>query len=174
MLDVPQPEYTEEERELAKAYTATVPVPAGHALQGAIEAEMNPEVKKFLLSKKDNALNDFVMPYNPMHEEGCSSASTDVGDTSWQTPTVQMSGMSWAPSTPGHSWQVTAQGKSSTAHKSIVYAGQCMAAAALRMYEDPQLIAEAREEWKARLEGETYVPIPAGIYPRAISELTKK
>jgi hypothetical protein len=49
-----------------------------------------------------------------------------------------------------------------------------MAAAALRMYEDPQLIAEAREEWKARLEGETYVPIPQGIYPRAISELTKK
>ena len=37
--------------------------------------------------------------------------STDVGDVSWAVPTVQMRGATYAIGTPGHSWQLTAQGK---------------------------------------------------------------
>ncbi|MBR4889670.1 MAG: amidohydrolase [Clostridia bacterium] len=173
LCDVPVPEYTEEERAQARAFTATVPAKEKF-LQGAVDAALDPNVKAYLLSKQNADFCDFVLPYSRLHIESTGSGSTDVGDVSWQTPTVQMGGASWAPHTPAHSWQATAQGKSSTAHKSIVYAGQCMAATALRMYEDPALIAAAREELNTRLEGETYVPIPEGIYPRAISELTKK
>ena len=38
--------------------------------------------------------------------------STDVGDVSWVVPTVQARGATYAIGTPGHSWQITAQGKS--------------------------------------------------------------
>ena len=37
--------------------------------------------------------------------------STDVGDVSWVVPTVQARGATYAIGTPGHSWQLTAQGK---------------------------------------------------------------
>ena len=174
MTDVPLPQYTPEEYETAKAFTATVPLPEGASLQGMIDAEMDEEARAFLVSKKGSAIHDFVVPYSTMHTDVGTGGSTDVGDVSWQTPTVQMGGATWAPNTPGHSWQVVAQGKGSLAHKGIVYAGQCMAGTALRMYEDPALITAAREELRTRLEGETYVPIPKGIYPRAISDLTKK
>ena len=37
--------------------------------------------------------------------------STDVGDVSWVVPTVQARVATYAIGTPGHSWQLTAQGK---------------------------------------------------------------
>lgn len=75
---------------------------------------------------------------------------------------------------PGHSWQVVSQGKSSLAHKGMLYAGKVMTATALRMYENSELIRKARAELDQHLEGETYLPIPADVHPRAISELASK
>ena len=173
LTDVPVPECTEEERAAIRAFTATVPAKEKF-LQGAANNELDPTVKEFLRSKVGAEFCDFVVPYSSLHLEQAGAGSTDVGDVSWQTPTVQMGAASWAPHTPGHSWQVTAQGKNATAHKSMLYAGKCMAATALRMAESPEKIEAAKAEWKTRLEGESYVPIPQGIYPRAISELTKK
>ena len=52
------------------------------------------------------------------------AGSTDVGDVSWITPTAQVYGATWAIGTPGHSWQVVAQGKSPGAHKAMLHAAQ--------------------------------------------------
>src|SRR3546814_4028435 len=43
--------------------------------------------------------------------DGSSVGSTDVGTVSWVVPTVQARGATVAIGTPGHSWQLTAQGK---------------------------------------------------------------
>jgi aminobenzoyl-glutamate utilization protein B len=45
--------------------------------------------------------------------------STDVGDVSWVVPTAQIRDATHAIGTPGHSWQVTAQGKAPAAHKGM-------------------------------------------------------
>ena len=50
--------------------------------------------------------------------------STDVGDVSWSVPTVQARVATHAIGTPGHSWQVTAQGKAPAAHKGMVHSRQ--------------------------------------------------
>ena len=55
--------------------------------------------------------------------------STDVGDVSWVVPTAQIRGATHAIGTPGHSWQVTAQGKTPAAHKGMVHVAKVMAAA---------------------------------------------
>src|SRR6202048_4716977 len=47
--------------------------------------------------------------------------STDVGDVSWVVPTVQAHGATYAIGTPGHSWHLTAQGKTPAAHKGMVH-----------------------------------------------------
>src|SRR6202048_993965 len=47
--------------------------------------------------------------------------STDVGDVSWVVPTVQAHGATYAIGTPGHSWQLTAQGKTPAAHKGMAH-----------------------------------------------------
>lgn len=174
MQDVPLPAYTEEEYALAKAYSDTVPLPVGESLREYIEADFDPENQAFLRSHMQDRIHDFVIPYSKIHKGVGSGGSTDVGDVSWQTPTVQMSGATWAPNTPGHSWQVVSQGKSSLAHKGMLYAGKVMAATALRMYENSELIRKARAELDQHLEGETYLPIPADVHPRAISELASK
>ena len=98
-----------------------------------------------------------------------SFGSSDVGDVSWVCPTPQINGACYAADTPGHSWQLTGQGKLGPAHKGMLYAGKVMAAAAIELMENPQLIEKAKEEHKMRV-GEGYIcPIPRGVQPRAIA-----
>lgn len=80
--------------------------------------------------------------------------STDVGTVSWAVPTVQCAAACYAVGTPGHSWQLVAQGKSGMAHKGLVHAARLMALAALRLVEKPVHLTRAHEEHR-RLLGKT-------------------
>ena len=125
----------------------------------------------FLKKNKHDRLYDFVVPYEKIHLVIGKGGSTDVGDVSWMTPTAQFNTATWAPSTPGHSWQVVSQGKSETAHKGMLYAGKVIALSAIRLMEDPALIEAARKEYDEDMEGQTYVPIPDDVKPRPISDI---
>lgn len=61
--------------------------------------------------------------------------STDVGDVSWIVPTVHLNIPTFAAGTALHSWQAVAQGKSSIAHKGMLYAAKIMALTALDFYK---------------------------------------
>jgi aminobenzoyl-glutamate utilization protein B len=111
---------------------------------------------------------------SPLHEglvpfDGTAlprSGSTDVGDVSWITPTAQVYGACWAIGTPGHSWQVVAQGKSPAAHKAMLHAAKALAATALDVIESPELLARAKAELRENTGGQPYVcPIPADVVP---------
>ena len=92
--------------------------------------------------------------------------STDVGSVSWVVPTVQFRGATQAIGTPGHSWQVVAQGKSPAAHKGTEHAAKVMAATAARLCADPALVAAAKADFAARLAGTPFVnPIPDDVNP---------
>jgi aminobenzoyl-glutamate utilization protein B len=81
------------------------------------------------------------------------NASTDVGDVSWVTPTVQYRSAVWAVGTTPHTWQASAQGKSSFAHKGMLHAAKVMAATAAALYENPELAQKARAELDSLLQG---------------------
>jgi aminobenzoyl-glutamate utilization protein B len=92
--------------------------------------------------------------------------STDVGDVSWAVPTVQARGAVYAIGTPGHSWQLTAQGKLPAAHKGLVHVAKAMAGTALNVIEDDALRARAKADHAARTERTPYeCPIPADVKP---------
>ena len=92
--------------------------------------------------------------------------STDVGDVSWVVPTVQARVATHAIGTPGHSWQITAQGKSGQAKKGMVHAAKVMAGVAVDALDDPALIARAKADLKARTEVTPYdCPLPAEATP---------
>ncbi len=114
-------------------------------------------------SQRELALASEILPY----EHGkWLSGSTDVADVSWVTPTVQCTTACFVNSTAAHSWQWVAVGKTSIAHKGMLYAAEIMAAAALEMLTRPELLTEARQELEERLYGQEYVcPIPAEVQP---------
>jgi aminobenzoyl-glutamate utilization protein B len=109
-------------------------------------------------------LCDFIVP---LHTKGAPMmGSTDVGDVSWVVPTVQARMATHAIGTPGHSWQITAQGKSGQAKKGMVQAAKVMAALAVEALADPALIARAKADHQTRTARTAYdCPLPAGVKP---------
>ena len=125
-------------------------------------------VEKFLTPHADDVINDFIVPL--MDTEECMKGSTDVGDVSWVCPTAQINAVTEAAGTPGHSWQMVSQGKSSIAHKGMQFAGKVMAGTVIDMLEKPELIEEAKKELRRRVGTEGYIPpIPEEIRPMAIN-----
>jgi aminobenzoyl-glutamate utilization protein B len=103
----------------------------------------------------------------PLEAKGAAMVgSTDVGDVSWVVPTVQARGATYAIGTPGHSWQLTAQGKSPLAHKGMVHVAKIMAGVAVDALNDPTLIEAAQADLIARTAENPYVcPLPDDLQP---------
>ncbi|MCJ9721495.1 M20 family metallopeptidase [Agrobacterium sp. SHOUNA12C] len=117
-----------------------------------------------LKPKKGQGLCDTVFPLGA--GDGTLVGSTDVGTVSWVVPTVQMRGATYAIGTPGHSWQLVAQGKLPAAHKGMEHAAKIMASTALDLILDPARIEAAKADHKARLEDTPFVnPIPDDVEP---------
>ena len=81
--------------------------------------------------------------------------STDVGDVSWRVPTVQMSGATWVPGTPAHSWQAVAAGGMSIGARGMMVAAKTMALTAAELFASPATIVAARAEFD-RQRGPNY------------------
>jgi aminobenzoyl-glutamate utilization protein B len=114
--------------------------------------------------KADQPLHDDLVPLDARGAQ--MIGSTDVGDVSWVVPTVQAHAATYAIGTPGHSWQLTAQGKSPAAHKGMVHVAKIMAATAVAAIEDPALIARAKADLAERTAATPYIcPIPEGVEP---------
>jgi aminobenzoyl-glutamate utilization protein B len=114
--------------------------------------------------RKGLALCDFIVPYGT--KGAPMMGSTDVGDVSWVVPTVQARVATHAIGTPGHSWQITAQGKSGQAKKGLVHAAKVMAGVAVDALEDPALIGRAKADHKDRTDATPYEsPLPADVMP---------
>ena len=118
----------------------------------------------FLKAQFGKPLFDFIAPL--AQRIGDLGGSTDVGDVSWVCPTAQILTTTKAALTPAHSWQQTAQGKCSIAHKGMLAAAKVMAYVGAELLLNPELIEKAKADWKEELDGETYPnPLPADLKP---------
>lgn len=139
---IPLPEYTKEELEYAEALVKTY----------------NPDAQK--------AINGEIKPLNL--ERKFSPGSTDVGDVSWLTPTVQFNAVCKTADTPGHSWQLVSCAASPIGDKGLIYAAKVLAATAIGLYENPEKLEEARKEFEERTASGYTCPIPEGEKPYII------
>ena len=148
--------YTEEELEYARKFQEVTTSLDKEGLK-AMAADLG---KKDMLP---NPLWDFIVDKNTRYGGGGSS---DVGDVSWKVPTGQVYTSCYAAGTAMHSWQATAQGKSSIAHKGMLAASKVMACVGAELLMNPEKVEQAKADWKAELNGEEYPnPLPAGAKP---------
>ncbi|WP_444451979.1 amidohydrolase [Rhodobacter capsulatus] len=109
-------------------------------------------------------LCDWIVPLRPGGDK--MIGSTDVSDVTWAVPTTEVLVACHAIGTPGHSWQLTAQGKSGAAHKGMTHAARAMALLAERLLTDAELLAAAKAEHARRLARTPYTsPLPADLAP---------
>jgi aminobenzoyl-glutamate utilization protein B len=91
---------------------------------------------------------------------GQSMGSTDVGDISWNVPTAELSTATWVPGTAPHTWQAIAAGGTSIGIKGLQLAAKALALTAADLYEDPELLRQARAAFEQqRGEGFIYAPL---------------
>ncbi|MDT0162085.1 MULTISPECIES: M20 family metallopeptidase [Bacillus] len=114
-------------------------------------------------------LADTISPYEP--SDGVLSGSTDVSDVSWVIPTAQLTASTSALGTPLHTWQMTAQGISSYAHKGMLRAAEAMALTSIRLLTEKEELEKVQQEFALFRDGNPYTcPIPEGVNPSKLSE----
>ncbi|MDR0758000.1 MAG: amidohydrolase [Tannerella sp.] len=88
----------------------------------------------------------------PLAEERPSTGggSTDVGDVSWNVPTVSFGTAAFIPGSAGHSWQNAASGGTTIGTKSLINAAKVFSLTAITLYTSPQLLAKAKAEFENR------------------------
>ncbi len=88
-----------------------------------------------------------------------TSGSTDVGDVSWNAPTVELRVATWVPGTGAHSWQAVAASGTSIGIKGVQVAAKTLALTATDLYADPALLAQVQKEF-AEQRGDEFVYEP--------------
>ena len=161
------PSYTAEETAFAASLIETVENKPDW-LPG-FGARQDPAIAEIVKQKTDGgkkALNDFIMPYfaSLMYSFG----STDVGDVSWLTPTAQIRSLTYPSNMPGHSWQNVSCGVSPIGHKGLLFAGKVLACAAIDLFENPELLRKAKDEFLEKAKEGYQCPIPPDAKPTAV------
>ena len=148
------PPFDDADRALAKQFQATLSPEEISSAYRRVGLKVQP----------DTPLCNSIVPLDA--KGAPMMGSTDVGDVSWVVPTVQARGATYAIGTPGHSWQLTAQGKAPLAHKGMVHVAKVMASTAVDALKDPALITQAKADYRARTADNPYVcPLPAELEP---------
>jgi len=157
------PMYTEEENEyadkLAAGYDTSNYYPGVAAKYDAEAKEMVEAWQK----KCGHAMNAFLAPLYT--GEAFEPGSTDVGDVSWLTPTAQIHVAAWPNGCPGHSWQIVSCDRTDIGHKAALQAGKVLAAGAIDLFCNPELLKEAKAEFERRTKEGFSCPIPEGASP---------
>ena len=161
--------HSDEEMRLAQAYIDSYEAKSDR-VPGFASAE-SPEIAAYVKKMTDNGklpINDFLMPLH--HSMKSGAGSTDVGDVSWQTPTVQVHTACWPSGAPGHSWQNVSCGATSIAEKSMLQAGKVMAGTVIDLLTKPDVLGAAKAEFKEAAAAGYTCPIPPDAVPVAIED----
>jgi aminobenzoyl-glutamate utilization protein B len=94
------------------------------------------------------------------------AASTDVGDVSWNVPTIGFSAATFVPGSAPHTWQAAAAAGSSIGQQGMVIAAKAIALTAIDLFTDPALVQAAKDDFRKQTAGKSYyTAIPAQQKP---------
>jgi aminobenzoyl-glutamate utilization protein B len=137
-------QYTEPEKEFAVRLQKTLPPEA---------------VKGF---EQVSAVEPLTAP-----DPNAPTASTDVGDISWNVPTIGFTTATFVPGVAAHTWQAAASAGMSIGQRGMVQAAKAVAITAADLFADPQLVRDAHLEFDRQMQGKTYRSlIPADQKPK--------
>ncbi|MGE8215574.1 MAG: amidohydrolase [Stenotrophomonas maltophilia] len=102
----------------------------------------------------------------PYSADRAGGASTDVGDVSWNVPTVGLGTATWVPGTPAHSWQAVAASGAPIGAKGALNAARVLALTSVSLLQSPQTVAAAKQEFAQRRGAQfRYVPLLDRVHP---------
>src|ERR1700730_5955193 len=131
------------------------------------EKEFAEELQKSL---PPNAAGHFektstIMPLRPA-DPNAPAASTDVGDVSWNVPTIGFLSATFVPGVAPHTWQAAATAGMSIGQEGMLISAQSLALLGADFYKHPEVIAAARGDLQSQLNTMTYrSAIPADQKP---------
>lgn len=156
------PEYDENELAYARKMAQTITPEEVNAAIIDAEKLSNYQLTDQFYSSDYPFFNE-VIPYAKTRE--VMQGSTDVGDVSWIVPTAQFFTTCFVAGTPLHTWQLVSQGKTSLAHKGLLYAAKVLAASAVEIFETPELIEKAKKELVIQTNNAYRNPLPDDLQP---------
>jgi aminobenzoyl-glutamate utilization protein B len=98
-----------------------------------------------------------IQPLKTVEDAG--GGSTDVGDVSWNVPTVGCRTATWVPGTSAHSWQAVACGGTTIGTKGMMVAAKTIALTAIDLFTNAALITKAKEEFVKDKGDYKYLPL---------------
>jgi aminobenzoyl-glutamate utilization protein B len=110
------------------------------------EAKFAEEIRKTLTDPPDVVIGS-QEKVRPMRSGAVNSSSTDYADVSWNVPSVSMTGATFAPGVPAHSWQATACAGGTIGVKGMLVAAKSMALTTVDLFTDPTHIQKAKVEF---------------------------
>jgi aminobenzoyl-glutamate utilization protein B len=133
--------FSEGDQEFARALAESIPPAMLAAAKQAMEQQFTPGTT---WDDVGEYLNESVLTPN-WEIKPVMSASTDVADVSFITPTGNLLASTAPIGTPGHSWQMVAASGSDIGYKGAVYAAKIMALTTLDLITKPDLLQAAKD-----------------------------
>jgi aminobenzoyl-glutamate utilization protein B len=94
------------------------------------------------------------------------TASTDVGDVSWNVPTIGFIAATFVPGVAAHTWQAAACAGMSIGQKGMIVAAKALAVTGADLFSNRQLVLNAKTDFRRQMDGKTYQSvIPADQKP---------
>ncbi|HWZ51702.1 MAG TPA: amidohydrolase [Granulicella sp.] len=100
-------------------------------------------------------LTDSIQPLRPF-DPNAPAASTDVGDISWNVPTIGFGTATFVPGVAAHTWQAAASAGMNIGQDGMVIASKALALTAVDLFLTPSLVAAAQQDFHRQLQGKTY------------------
>jgi len=92
-----------------------------------------------------------------------SGASADTGNVSWTVPQLSFSATNWVEGTAGHSWRAVSQGLGDPAMKGALQVSKYIAATALKMLENPELIETVEADFRENIDKFGFEDLMIGV-----------
>ncbi len=119
---------------------------AGPVILSPEEVEFGKKIQSsFTFKYPDISEAGIIKPFKSVVKDG--TGSTDVGDVSYNVPTVGFSTATWVPGTPAHSWQAIACGGTDIGIKGMVAAAKALSNMGIELLHNPGLIEAAKKEF---------------------------
>ena len=161
LQEVGPPDWDQEDYDLAKAYLNSYNDMTKETIREGIIKRYGEEKLEEVLNKP---LDSVIHPFDGKNEMYISG-STDVGDVSYATPTINLNVATACIGNVGHTWQMTGQAGSQLAHKGLLTAARAMALGAIYTMERPDLIDKAKALVKKQNGGSYQCPLPDEVEP---------
>lgn len=157
MREIGPPKYSKQELKFAEEISSTV--------------SREDKAEELRLTKRpgwtdmlETAIDTEIM--DPWDEGIVWPGSTDVGDVSWITPTMEFSTATFVLGTGAHSWQAVACSGAGIGHKSLLFAAKTMAGSAIDLLSKPDVLKNIQNEFDRRKASRVYrSPVPENVKP---------